>query len=286
MVKKLLLFFVPLMLAVVAFFAVVFYVNKDPGIGALQVTASPKSAVFINNKLVGETPLCKCEGQDMLQSGSYTVRLVPKEGNFPPYEEHITIGSSVLTVVDKIFGDGGLGEGKVITLTKIADANTAELAVLSFPEDITVLADDNEIGKTPVKIATLTASDHELRLQKAGYREKVIRIKLVAGYRLTLVATLGVSINLDLANATNSAAQSAVASTSASALPTVTKVVILDTPTGFLRVRDRGSLSGKEIAQAKPGEAYDLVEEKESWFSIKLKDGKVGWISSSYAKKE
>ncbi len=283
MLKKFLLFLLPPILAVAAFFAIVWYVNKDPGMGALQVTASPKSAVFIDGRLIGETPLCKCEGQDMLKSGNYTIRLVPKEGNLLPYEEHITIGSSVLTVVDRIFGDGGLSEGKVITLTKINDANSAELEVLSFPEDITVLADDAEIGKTPIKITTLTASDHELRLQKDGYREKIIRIKLVAGYKLTLVATLGVSLNLDFANATGSAQQ---ASASASTLPTVTKVVILDTPTGFLRVRDSGSLSGKEIAQAKPGEIYDLIEEKEGWFSIKLQDGKVGWISNTYAKKE
>ena len=130
MLKKIFLFLLPPFFAIAAFLAVVFYVNRDPGKGALQITASPKSAVFLNDKLIGETPLCKCEGKDILQSGTYTVKLVPKEGNIPPYEEHITVGSSVLTVVDRIFGDGGLSEGKVITLTKIADANASECVSL------------------------------------------------------------------------------------------------------------------------------------------------------------
>lgn len=284
--KKLLLFSLPPFFAVVAFVLFVVYLNKDSGKGALQVTASPKSAVFLNDKLIGETPLCKCEGQDMLATGSYAVRLVPKEGDFPPYEEHIKIGSSVLTVVDRIFGNAGLGEGKVITLDALSSSTAVELSILSFPEDITVYADNNEIGKTPLKITTLTASDHELRLVKDGYREKKIRIKLVAGYRVTLVATLGILLNLESGNTTATPSASVQQVASVSAIPTVVKVIILNTPTGFLRVRDSGSLSGKEIAQVKPGETYDLVEEKVGWFSIKLPNGKIGWVSSSYAKKQ
>ncbi len=59
MVKKILLFLLPPLLAIAAFLAVVWYVNKDPGKGALQVTASPKSAVFLDGRQIGETPLCK-----------------------------------------------------------------------------------------------------------------------------------------------------------------------------------------------------------------------------------
>lgn len=286
MIKKLLLFFLPPFFAVVAFVLFVVYLDRDSGKGALQVTASPKSAVFLNGKLIGETPLCKCEGQDMLATGSYTVRLVPKENDFPPHEEHVKIGSSVLTVVDRIFGSGGLGEGKVITLDPLSNSTAVELSIASFPEDITVYADNNEIGKTPLKITTLTASDHELRLVKEGYREKKIRIKLVAGYRVTLVATLGILLNLESDSATATPSASVQQIASSSAIPTVVKVVILNTPTGFLRVRDSGSLSGKEIGRVNPGEIYDVIEEKVGWFSITMKDGKTGWISNQYAKKQ
>ena len=46
------------------------------------------------------------------------------------------------------------------------------------------------------------------------------------------------------------------------------------------------SIASSEIAQVKPGESYELIEDKDNWFKIKLTDGKVGWISSSYAVKQ
>ncbi len=60
---------------------------------------------------------------------------------------------------------------------------------------------------------------------------------------------------------------------------------ILDTPTGFLRVRANPSTSASEITQVKPGEKYSLLEEKASWYKIKVKEGTEGWVSGQYAKK-
>lgn len=279
--KRLLLFLLPPLFAIVAFFILIVFLNRESGKGALQVTANPKSKVYLNGKLIGETPLCKCEGGDMLQSGNYTLRLVATEGDFVPYEEKITIGSSVLTVVDRIFGEGAFGEGKIITLTNLPNKKAVELYVLSFPEDVQVFVNNVEVGKTPFKHQTLTVSDHELRLTRAGYREKTIRIRTVPGYRVTVIATLGVLPNLNLASESAQIEQA-----SESALLTITKVIILDTPTGFLRVRESGSLAAAEVGRVNPGETFDLVSEKEGWFAIRLKDDKTGWISSQYAKKQ
>ncbi len=287
MLKKILLFIVPPILAIAAFFLIIFVFNKTSGKGALQVTASPKSSVYLNGKLIGVTPLCKCEGNDMLTVGDYAVRLVSKEGGFPAYEEKVTIGPSVLTAVDRIFGDGGLSEGKVISLTKIPDDKKVEMSITSFPTGIDVFVDDNEIGKTPLLTSSLTASDHELRLAKNGYREKTIRIRTVAGYRVVIIATLGVMPNLQSLDASSSAQQNvATPSASTSTIPTEGKIIILDTPTGFLRVRADASINASEVARVNPRESYALVDEKEGWYAIILKDGKTGWISNQYAKKQ
>lgn len=259
------------------------FLNKEAALGALQVTASPKSKVYLDGKLVGETPFCKCEKDDMLKVGKYTIKLVPITGESSPYEEKITIGGSVLTVVDRIFGNSDLGEGKVITLTKLPDKQKLELLVVSLPEGISVYLDNVDVGKTPFKSNSLTASDHELRLTRDGYREKTIRIRTVMGYRVTVAATLGVFPNLTTIQASSSAETKEATQ---SALPAVTKIIILDTPTGFLRVRSDSSLSSLEITRINPGEVFDLVEEKEGWYSIRLRDGKIGWISNQYAKKQ
>ena len=71
---------------------------------------------------------------------------------------------------------------------------------------------------------------------------------------------------------------------------TIQKVLILDTPNGFLRVRESNSTGSREITRVSDGETFELVDEKNGWFEIKLNspagEGKTGWISSQYAKKQ
>ncbi len=75
------------------------------------------------------------------------------------------------------------------------------------------------------------------------------------------------------------------ASDSASVV-TTQKIVILETPTGFLRVREKDSIGSAEIGTVKPGDKLDLISEKADWYEVKLPDGKTGFISATYAKKE
>lgn len=282
--KKILLFLAPILLAIVVFLVVMFFLDQNSKKGALQITSIPKSKVYLNGKLIGETPLCKCDGSEMLQPGQYTIRLLADEGDFIPYEEKVTIAPSVLTVLDRTFGKGGFAQGKTITLTKLNDNNAIELLVISFPQDAEIFVDNNLLGTTPFSHKTLTKSDHELKLVKAGYQEKIIRIRTVSGYKLTVVASLGVLPDLGVIQASGSASEVA----SSSALPSVVKVTILQTPTtdNHLNVRESPSLSGKIIGKVFTDETFDFIEEKDGWFSIKLKDGKTGWVSNQYAKKQ
>lgn len=283
MFKKILLFLLPFVLAVAVFFVIVFVLNKDSNKGALQVTANPKSKIYLNDKMIGETPMCRCSGNDMLTPGQYSLKLVSESGDFSPYEEKVTVNPSVLTVLDRNFGEGGLSDSKTITLTKLDDKNASELMVISFPEGVSVFMDGNLLGTTPLTNSNLTESDHELRLSKNGYRDKSIRIRGVIGYKLTMVASLGILPDL---LSSQSATLEASSSAQVSTQPQITKVVILDTPTGFLRVRSEGSLAGSEIGKVSPGETYELIDEMTNWYEIKLSDGKLGWISSQYAKKQ
>ena len=59
-----------------------YYVKSHSQKGALQVTSSPASKVYLNGKFLGETPLCKCEATDMLTVAESTIRLVPNDGSF------------------------------------------------------------------------------------------------------------------------------------------------------------------------------------------------------------
>ena len=61
---------------------------------------------------------------------------------------------------------------------------------------------------------------------------------------------------------------------------TTVLATITDTPTGFLRVREKPS--GKETNQVKPGEKYPITAEDNGWIQIKLPDDTLGWISKQY----
>lgn len=274
--KKLLYIFIPILIAVVLFGLVLFLLSAKKEKGALQVTSDPASKVYINGVQIGQTPLCKCELKDMLEAGGYTIKLVPISGNFQPFEQKITISSKVLTVVDRNFGPTGLENASIISLTQISDSKDAQISVVSFPDAVQVFLDNNLEGQTPILLKNITDSDHELKLTKEGYKDKIVRIRTVLGYKLDALIFMGINPEVATASAIPVSTSSAVVAS---------KVSILNTPTGFLRVREEASISSKEITQVKPGESYDLLDEKSGWYKIKIDNKTSGWISSQYAKK-
>ncbi len=277
--KKVLVFLAPLLIAIIIFFGILFFFDRKSGKGALQVTSIPQSKVYLDNKLLGTTPLCACELAQMLSIGEYTIKLVPLDGNFRPFEEKITINKSTLTVVDRTFAESGENDGSIISLSPLTNKKDIEVLIISLPDKANVFLDNSPVGTTPLLLKQVSESDHDLRITRDGYKDKSIKIKTASGFKLSVLMFLGVNVNLSV---------SPVASSEAILSPTITlsKVLILNTPTGFLRVREDSSVNSLEIAKVVPGETYELDSEIEGWFKIKLSDGRKGWISSSYAIKE
>lgn len=293
--KKVFILVSPLLIAIIIFVGVTYFLNKTSGKGALQVTSFPESNVYLNEKLIGKTPFCigteKCKLQDMLKIGEYSIKLVPVEKEFKPYDAKISINKSTLTVVDRTFSSGASSSGSIITLDPILNKKDAELLVISLPTSSNVFLDSNRVGSTPLLLKNLTESDHDLHVTKDGYSDKLIKIRATSGYKLTSLIFLGVNPNF---STTSAGLESETKDSSKEATESATisspKVLILNTPTGFLRVRERGSISSLEIDRVLPGEAYELLDEKDGWFEIKLAspsgEHKTGWVSTQYAKRE
>lgn len=278
--KKVILFLSPVFLAIVVFGMFLFFTNRLSGKGALQVTANPNSEVFLNGVSIGKTPLCKCSPSDMLGASEYTIRLVPQGGSFIPFEDKIKIEKSVLTVVDQTLDQGSL-EGSILMLEKLSSKNAIEILVISSPNTSQVFLDNSSVGQTPLLLKDITASDHEIKLKKNGYKEKIVRIRTKEGFKLVARVFLGIE-------AKSFESTSLTATPSASPTPTLVtpQIEILQTPTGFLRVREEANLASKEVGRVNPSETYDLVEQTSGWYKIRLNDGELGWISSQYAKKK
>lgn len=276
--RKIFFFFIPLLILTIFFLLVVLFVNRDSGKGALQVTSIPSSQVFLDGKFIGKAPLCLCDLPQLLKSKEYSIKLVPMQAGLQNFEQKITIHPGVLTVVDRTFDkQASMSSASIITLSKIENENNSELLIISFPGKSQVILDSNPMGITPLLLKDITESDHEVKILKEGYREKIVKVKTVKGKRLEATVILGIKTDI------NSTEKNA----SPSALNLSTqKVLILDTPTGFLRVRQSDSVASDQIATVSPGEKFDLISEKGEWFEIRLPGGKSGWISSSFAQKE
>ncbi|HSD99047.1 MAG TPA: PEGA domain-containing protein [Patescibacteria group bacterium] len=278
--KRFLLFILPIVLGLVVFGIFLFFFTRSQnGNGALQVTAVPVSQVYLNGKPIGKTPLCLCEGKQLIPSGVYTIKLVPLAGdNLQTYQDSVTITKGTLSVVDRTFGADEFSSGSIITLIPLSDTKSAQLFVSSFPSGASVALDGNTAGTTPLLIKTITVSDHDITLSKTGYSDKTVHIRTVAGYELKALITVGL--------AQQNATQDANLQNASLTPPQKTQITILDTPTGFLRVRSEPSLSASETAQVKPGQQFDYVDEQDGWYEIALPGGSNGWISTQYAQKK
>lgn len=62
--------------------------------------------------------------------------------------------------------------------------------------------------------------------------------------------------------------------------PPILRVVIKETPTGWLRVRE--SPQGREIGKVYPGDVYEFLRQENGWYQIKFQENE-GWVSSQYA---
>ncbi|MBI2032112.1 MAG: PEGA domain-containing protein [Candidatus Levybacteria bacterium] len=275
--RKIILFVLPLILLTVLFLVLVLIFNKDGGKGALQVTSNPASRVFLDGRLVGQTPLCLCELPQMLEVRDWTLKLEPIDPKFSSFEQKIRINSSVLTVVDRTFEDSG-SSGSTITLTETGEKQP-ELLIVTVPNKSDVYLDSNLSGQTPISVKGLTASDHEIKILKDGYREKIIKVRTVEGYKLESIVHLALKKEGEIASKEASTKDEETEEDK-------NKIKILSTPTGFLRARETPSVSAVQVGQVKPGETFDIEEETDGWYKIKLSTGKSGWISSQYAQKE
>lgn len=231
--------------------------------GGISVLSQPAdAAVFINNHEVGKTPF---EDKN-LEEGEYTVKL---EKNGASWQGKINLISGTVAVVNRdLASDQASSAGEILTLDK-----GKGLTIISNPTASDIEIDGKPYGKTPLNIDILNG-DHTILLSHTNYFKRSIRAALPANFNLTIAADLALS-EADL-----------------TAIPTPTiaqqqhQLIVKNTPTGFLRVRDKPNLSGKEIGRVKPGDTLILLEEIGDWDKIRLTDGTEGFISSAYVEKK
>ncbi len=244
-----------------------FFPRQPLGPAGVQVFSKPEgSQVFLNGELVGVTPY---QNQGLAPGG---VKLTIGTGS-ASFGKVVKLTPKVFTIVNRELVDNPfLQAGETLTLEP-----GSGLMVLSTPGEAEVEVDDQKIGKTPAKIEKVPAGEHKVVVSKENYVPRSVQVQIHSGFQLILDITLA-STQENLAKTLGPT----YATGKTTFLP---KVKILSTPTGFLRVRDHPSFGGAEISKVSPQDEFPLLEEKASWFKIRLDDDREGWISSQYAEK-
>lgn len=237
----------------------IFGIKETSGISVLSEPAG--ATVYLNSKEVGKTPY---EDKN-LNTEEYIVK-IEKEKAF--WQGKAVLVSGVVTVVSRDLAlDQASGAGEILTLDK-----GKGLTVVSSPTNAVVGIDGKVYGKTPLT-ANIEAGEYTVLISHPNYLKRSIRVNLPPNYNLTISSDLALS-EADLTAITS---------------PVINKtleVLVKNTPTGFLRVREKPGLSGKEITQVKPGDVLVFLEETEGWSRIRLPEGTEGYVSSVYVEKK
>lgn len=276
-----------------------FFLDNSSETGALQINSFPKADVYLDNVKMGQTPFLN----EKMAAGDYTVKLM---ANNLVWAGKIKLTSETLTYVNRELGnDNNQTAGETLTLERLPGSDKGEITIISDPSGATVKLNGKDSGLTPLTLKNISPGDQELALSLASYRDRFLRGKVIASYRLNIAAQLAKNTETATNPEANSATPSAQLKPSAtptpgalsrkttpSPTPTTTSnlpakpyVTIKSTPTGWLRVRNKPNTSGEEVAKVNPKEAYPLLDEQSGWTQIKLNDGSVGWVNDSYIEK-
>lgn len=241
---------------------VLFGIKEKSGI---SVFSTPEKAeVFIMGEKAGETPFSK----DNLEPKIYTIK-IEKDGM--DWQGKVKLNANTTSVINRdLAKDPTSKAGEVLTLDR-----GRGLTVVSNPSGADVEIDSKPYGKTPISV-DIESGEVNVLISHPGYLKRSISAKLPEGFNLTIFSDLAIS-EVDLTTFTTPPI---------TATPeVVVKASVAPNP-GFLRVRDKPSTSGKEVARASAGESLILLSEEGSWFRVRSKDGTEGYVSASYVDKK
>lgn len=270
-------------------FALLFILGffKEQQAGIL-VESDPESKVYINEVEVGKTPY-----EANMESGEVLLRIkpnVPEGIVLDDYETKINLIPGIRTIVKRTFKESEENSSGIVVSFEKLGGTDSYVSIVSVPDNAQVKIDGKISGYTPLKLK-VPAGDHTLVVGSNNYLEKSLPIKVYAGYKLTASVKLG---KTDEENKKENTNQLAVLGEKKEEI-NLGRIKINKTDTGFLRVRSGANTGFPEIAQVKPDEEYDILEEGEhaSWYKIKIvqttNDGQQnaieGWVNSEFVTK-
>jgi hypothetical protein len=279
-----------LLIGFTLFLAIRFTITNNQNVyGRIKVVSSPAATVFINNVAMGKMPF-----EDQIKAGEYLIKLIPEENatSTASWMHKIKVQSNTMTVVNVELGSKDISTGAdvfdVVKMNGVIPHDKGQMAVETEPSGAIVYLDNDEKGVAPLVLSDIGKGDHELSIFMPGFFRRTQKVNISAGYQVNAYVKLAVdpnqspTFNLD----ENSSSSSSAAAGSSSSADTSGKpqIEIIDTPTGWLRVRDEASIEASESGRVNPGDKFAVLEEIGNWYKIQFDGSKTGWISKEYTR--
>lgn len=239
--------------------------------GTLRVESAPKTSVFVNSNFVGQTPLYY-----NLKAGNYSIKLVPETGqaNLISWSKQVSVVENRTTYIYRqLAAKDLLSSGEILFLEE-AKGQRAQIQVNTDPPGVLVSLDGEDKIVSPLFMENISPGTHELTVRGERLIPRTIKINAIDGYKL--IADFKLQIDPDYEKDSSKPKQKAGKSKAAQRLK------ILDTPTGWLRVREAPGLNASESAQVLPGEEYNYFTKQDNWYQIEYDANKLGWVSGEY----
>lgn len=260
-----------------------FYDISSKKEGRLQVLSRPGAALFIDNVMKGNTPYT-----GTLKAGEYLLKVVPDgiATQAASWQKKISVVTGALTHVDVQLDSTDIASwADVYWLTgRGMFDKTSGLTIETEPSGALIYIDNDEKGVSPLTLENVSQGNHELSVFMPSFSRRSKKINVNPGYQLHAYMKLALDPS-QKSQYTILEPTPGTATSAASIKEPANTVRILDTPTGWLRVRYEPTLAASESARVNPGQRFELLEEQSGWYKIKIDGQKEGWISSMYAQK-
>lgn len=260
---------------------------------ALQVVTNGAEAdVYLNNQKIGKTPF----ENEKMHPGEYVLKLVPAGKKLPSWSGKVILTTSAMTTVERYFSEEEKRNGGLTVYLTAIDDKMAQVEIITNPDSAKVYFNKEDKGETPVAIRDVPYGTQEIIVKKDGYEDRIHKVDTISGYKLTMLIDLITEkkpeIKQDL-KTLGATAPAKVATPSGAIsvtpIPTVKNVnnmiEILETGTGWLRVREEPSIAATESAKVNVKDQFLILDEQNGWIKIEYLTGKFGWVSSDYVKK-
>lgn len=245
--------------------------EQDAGI---LIESDPVAKVYIDGIEVGITPY------DINRSpGEVTIKIKPEQNSelvLDDYETKVNLISGIRTIIKREFKPkNDDSSGATVSFEKVGGEDSFVTAV-SIPDNAQVFIDNKAYGYTPLRIR-IPAGDHNLLIKADNYLEKQLLIRVYKGFKLTA------SVKLAKVQKPISTEEPVLVEENKKIRMRSSYAIRIDeNKVGFLRVRSGANIGFPEVAQVKPGEEYEVIEEGENgkWYKIDL-----GWVSAEFVTK-